>query len=319
MIIETSSELEPPDLSQVEIVENLWYRGQIWAITAHEKQGKTFVLLRILAQMLMGEQVFNRKVNKPDTVLYVSGEGNTMMYYRVKALQDYYTDKLDGLNFIRDNGNEVNPYERQKMVALCDHIETTMMLSPDIIALDTLRALGSGYSETNDNLSMFLANAKYMANRLNCLVIVVHHKSYGEAGKAKSYSGGGALGAGIDGLLTISDGLLKQVFAKDGLPIDPHRFEVTGNGLLAYAEWSNKLPDSQASEGNDTDIPDKYAKYTDDLLTMFELEGIDIPKIRIVKTLFNPNATRCTDLQSEFIEKVKELHERNNAKENTED
>jgi RecA-family ATPase len=68
-------------------------------------------------------------------------------------------------------------------------------LSPGVIVLDTLaQTLGSS-DEDGAGMTAFLANAGKLAQRFDCLVLIVHHVGLGDDKRMRGHS---SLGGGVD-------------------------------------------------------------------------------------------------------------------------
>jgi len=151
--------------------------------------GKSFLALDIAAAIARGVPWGARDVRK-GSVVYVGLEGRQRS--RIEAYLQHHKLKRDGL----DN---VLIIERQPLDLLAQKFEPAAALARDVstatggdvraVFIDTLnRAMPGGDENSSQDMGQAIAAAQAIADRLGCLVVIVHHSGKDTTQGARGHS-----------------------------------------------------------------------------------------------------------------------------------
>lgn len=296
MRIESIADIPIIDTDKVSLIKGVLMPRQFVLVVSAPKQSKTFMVLQMGAHMLLQKPLFGADTQNVSSVLYITGEGQSGVGKRFRALQAFHDDPLDGFMIIRDDDKELCIYDSHSVANLIQLITShTYGLNPDVIIIDTLHSVSNGIDDgLNTNIALLTRNIKTLIDTLGCTVILVHHTTK----NGTNYRGGGALAGDIDVMMSIVDGQLSIPLIKDFESPDPVRIGLMSVNDSAVAVFGDGLP-----------LPEKIDPTTE---TVYQIVDIlratpDIKDLTIVKRAFNNKAKRCTPPQKELIDRARRI------------
>lgn len=299
MKIERYEDMEAVDLGSLTIIDRLLLVMSMFVIVAPPKQGKSLVILNLIACLLTGRPFANHEVKqKMGLVIYVSGEGNMTLKLRLTELRKQFDDNLDGLRVIRVS-NEFNIFEYNCFIQLINDINEQCDTMPDLIVFDTVRSMSHGVTETNDNWARMVDGLKLLRDTFSCVVGIVHHTTK----DGKGYSGGNNLHGSVEALWQLSNGKFQATAGKDLPESEPIKYSIVGWGESAVIHWHST--DDKDPNDDNTEIIDETEQRIVDLLIAHDGK---LAEIRIARIVFNPNATSVSPKQKDVIFKAKQRY-----------
>ena len=164
-----------PVLDGLWIVKGLLPAGGLTAVYGASQSGKSFLLLDALLHVAAGGEWAGRKIQQC-RVLYIAAEGQRGFMNRVVAARTRkelpegtpfdLIVKVPNFGTSRDDAN----------ILIAEIKAEYGDDLPGVIGIDTLSQTMCGANENSpEGMGMFLANAKTIAEALNCTVIITHH------------------------------------------------------------------------------------------------------------------------------------------------
>lgn len=200
------------------IVEN-YLPQQVAAFIAPGGMGKTTLLLQESIHLILGRDMYGKKVTQPGPVLIVTAEDDRRvfhhrLYYMLRELQDQFelddgdiANALSGL-FIEDfsdTGCRLVAMDKHGNLAQTKRVERLIEaygpLNPSMVVLDPMVSFGPGERLVNDAEQSLIQAARKISGELECAVRLVHHtgQAVARGGIVDQYAGrgGSALGDGV--------------------------------------------------------------------------------------------------------------------------
>jgi hypothetical protein len=154
---------------------------------------KSFVVSHMALCAALGWHWAGRRVSQTP-VVYIAAEGAAGLRKRKAGYVEVHPDLRESVPFSLVSTAPNLGAEPGDLPELMSAIEAAG-LSPGMIVLDTLaQTLGSS-DENGAGMTAFLANAGKLAQRFDCLVLIVHHVGLGDDKRMRGHS---SLGGGVD-------------------------------------------------------------------------------------------------------------------------
>ncbi|MGJ0506994.1 MAG: AAA family ATPase [Methylocystis sp.] len=157
---------------------------------------KSFIVAHIGLSVALGWDWAGRRANQAP-VLYIAAEAAAGLRKRKAGFQIAHPNIGDDVPFAMIPAAPNLGAEKGDLAALVSAIEGACE-TPGLLVLDTLAATLAGNDENGAGMTSFVANAGALAERFNCLVLVVHHTGLGDDRRMRGHSSLlGALDAAI--------------------------------------------------------------------------------------------------------------------------
>ena len=308
--IENINSLTVPNLDDLYQVSGLVSHQSIIVCYGGDGQGKTTAILSQIAMSITQGTMLGRD-SKIKRVLYISGEGNVFLPFKVKSLSETFGDLANGLDIIRDNEGDINLFDKSKIKTLILKIQDANQFSDsyDLVIFDNLNAFGEGYNESSANdIALLKSNIKLINNTIGCSTLVVHHsqkiKNGEESEEAKDVRGSSAITSMCDNVWYVHNKQIHCRKTRNGHDFNPIAFSINDVNGVGVATFANS--------------PIKEKVSTKQLIANSLANNPDISNMAIIREVFNPNAKRYTDKQMELINEVRNelqiFSKRTNAK-----
>ncbi len=291
--IKSSCDILPVDLSETTIFKDLLLSKSYGLCVAQPKNGKSLLILELLACALLGKDFMGFECLNPiESALYVYGEGGSGLGRRLEALREKHRDPLATLYCMTHE--EFCVYEHSHNDLLIRAISQQCDLSPQIIVFDTIRSMAGNHSDT-DNVSTakLFSNAKALIKEFECSVIYVHHTLK----NSNTYAGGVNVRGATDFLWSVSDGAFWADSGKETPESDKKYFQ-----LMPLCNSVVIVPSDHNAIHEQVD----YAEIESGL--EYLKNGGDLIAIRVGKAIWGDGKTSLTKRQKEVVTKVIELY-----------
>ena len=154
---------------------------------------KSFVASHIALCCALGWAWAGRRVLKA-SIVYIAAEGASGHRKRKAGYVKAYPDLPARVDFALISAAPNLGVEPGDLAELTGAIERANV-SPGLIVLDTLAQTLGGSDENGAGMTAFLANAGRLAQRFDCLVLIVHHVGLGDDKRMRGHS---SLAGGVD-------------------------------------------------------------------------------------------------------------------------
>ena len=162
------------------------------------KSGKSFLLLRLVYGLVLGQGMWGMKARRACRVLYVAAEGEGGFKARVLALQRQLGDAGEGFAFVAQSVVIGKPGTDVPAV-----VAAAQATGADLVVVDTLaRTFGAGDENTAQDMGVFIAALDRIRETTGAHVAVIHHGSK----EGRSARGSGALIGAADLVVNIAKG-----------------------------------------------------------------------------------------------------------------
>lgn len=182
------------------VIKDLLLTGQVSMLAGPPNIGKSSVITSLAANVALGHKVGPLRVRR-SLVLYVAAEDPEGIAERSAG---YWRQAPGGLAQFFIHGSPVDLTDRAAMaefrreaLSLKAKVEADQLL----VIFDTLNlCIGDSDENSSRDMGLAVANPREVARDLNAHVMLIHHTSAGDQGKAR---GSSALPANIDTLLLL--------------------------------------------------------------------------------------------------------------------
>ncbi|MGJ0508413.1 MAG: AAA family ATPase [Methylocystis sp.] len=157
---------------------------------------KSFIVSHIGLSIALGWDWAGRRVHQAPVVI-IAAEAAAGLRKRKAGFQIAHPNLPDDVPFMMIPTAPNLGAEKGDLAALVSAIDAARV-APGLLVLDTLAATLGGNDENGAGMTAFVANAGALAERFNCLVLVVHHTGLGDDRRMRGHSSLlGALDAAI--------------------------------------------------------------------------------------------------------------------------
>ncbi len=191
--------------SSADIAQGLFGRGDVVALVGAPNAGKTACAIDLSLAVAGGEIWFGSKVAR-GPVVYVAAEAPGSVIMRAKAAAErkfagrrvpfYIATGTPGLG-----GEASTIFDSERLIQTVRAVESAEGDPVLVVTLDTLASCLAGGDENGEGMLRLVAAAKYIAETLQCAVILVHHPSKADA---TGLRGHGSLAAACDAIIGIA-------------------------------------------------------------------------------------------------------------------
>lgn len=173
IVIETMDEYVP-DLRSRHVIDGLLYKNEVSVVFGPSNVGKTAVVLRLVQHVLDGEKVLGEDVRQ-GLVAYVAAESPFAVKRRLDPILRNKSTRRNCL-VIGGTPNLLDRVYVEELVARLQAFAAQVDLPLVLVVFDTV-ALSIGYADENDNAHMgaVIAAARFIADAMECHVLLVHH------------------------------------------------------------------------------------------------------------------------------------------------
>ncbi len=228
------------------LIDQILGRGDLIMVYGAPSSGKTFVGFDLAFAACLGKPWAGRfEVPQRLTVAYAAGEGGSGLAQRLQAAGEYYgVDDIPNLHIYMTAPQLFNiqdPCNAAQFVLEYAAAQAEGDVAPlDVLILDTLHSVsyGAGENDTKD-MGEVLRQARGIADRLGCAVILVHHTN--KSGTAER--GSSALRGAMDCMIEVkevgSSRLMTCEKLKDGEAWKPQIFDLVAKADSVRVEWGD--------------------------------------------------------------------------------
>lgn len=179
------------------LVKNYFEEDSIALIYGAPSSGKSFFSIDIAACIATGSAWFKNKVSE-GVVVYIAGEGLNGLSRRFRAWEIDRGIDLSNVDLFRTAG-AVQMLDEEEALRLSEHIYQVSEATGKpikMVIIDTLaRNYGAGDENSTEDMNQFIQHTdKYIRQRFNCCVTIVHHSGH----NAERARGSSALKAAVD-------------------------------------------------------------------------------------------------------------------------
>ncbi len=263
----------------------LLYEQQIGVCYAPPGSYKTFTVLSLALLLAYGMTLHGRKLYARN-VIYVAGEGGTMLSIRKRAWLHHHglPIKNDRLSILPRPVQLLDPAE------VGEFIRAMRPYNPGLVVLDTLSTCIAGANESAPEVMTAAIEAtKRIRDELGCAVLIVHHPGKDESRGARGHS---SLLGNVDTMWligkTAGNGTITLTVEKqkDAPVAKPMHFAVLHQALPVHDRYGEQITSCVVRELSVSDTSEKpyvevpgteLPKETADLMRFGEAMDLDVP------------------------------------------
>jgi hypothetical protein len=300
------------------LIDQILGHGDLAMIYGAPGSGKTFVGLDLAFSAAMGKLWAGRfEVARSLTVAYCTNEGKSGLPQRLQAAGSYYNaGKLPNL-YICMTAPQLfdtqDPCNAAKFIGEYAARQAAGKVAPlDILILDTLHSVsyGAGENDTKD-MGEVIKQAKRIAERLGCAIILVHHSNKAGTGERGSSALRGAMDCMIEVKEVGGGRVMSCEKSKDGEKWKPQTFDLMAKDYSVRVEWGQigevnkdsgyqtidkerlidvmlKTPNTKFTVSSLAEVIGKGENHTRNLLSQMERDG------QCVRELSDPEKTHSS-------------------------
>jgi hypothetical protein len=179
------------------LIEGLLPDQGVAVLYGRWKSYKSFVAIDLAWHVALGKMWAGRRIRRRGAVIYIACEGQSGMRKRIMAYKIAHTeDELPPLWLVEGRPDLGRAPISDDILDLVSG-KTSNIQGEEIalVIIDTLARTLNGRDENGEGMRNFLDNAEELAERLNCLVLAVHHEgAIADTGRPR---GGTVLPAGV--------------------------------------------------------------------------------------------------------------------------
>lgn len=183
---ELSDEYQAPD----ELIENLMTLCSLTVLYGDSNSGKTFLALKMAADVATGHSFFGRQTDK-GIVVYLATESPSSVMTRIQAIKKYSGQDLDNLlivpvpiNFYSSDGDAADVVELVKAASKHKNLPVHLIIG------DTLARMSAGANENSgEDMGPVMARFDQVANATKAAMLIIHHNGKNQAAGARGWSG----------------------------------------------------------------------------------------------------------------------------------
>ena len=169
-----------PDLSRVDLIEDVLSQDACSVIYGESNVGKTFVALDMAFHVAMGWDWLGKRVTQ-GAVVYIAAEGAHSLRNRVAVLKKHYAERLAGvqvpLYILPCAVNLLDPRaDLGDLIALIRQREKERGVKVRLAFIDTVsRALAGGNENAPDDMGAFVNNCDVLRLSIKTHLSAIHH------------------------------------------------------------------------------------------------------------------------------------------------
>ncbi len=188
------------NLNRPYLAKGLLLASQVSILVGPPNTGKSSVVASVAASISMGRNIGQTRTKRA-AVLYVAAEDPNGIAER--AYGYFQTEPIDLAHF-HIHGSPVNLADDDEMAAFCAEAKKfrrSLEAERMLIVFDTLNlCIGDGDENSARDMSRVIGNAQRLARATRAHVMIVHHSSLADAGRAR---GSSAMHGNADTLLVL--------------------------------------------------------------------------------------------------------------------
>jgi hypothetical protein len=263
---ETKNIFEPRTFKElIDLPPKKWFLDQVFGagdigmIYGAPGCGKTFLVIDMIINLCIGGKWSNKFcVNKPLNVAYCAGEGISGLPSRFESAAKYYNIKtLNNFTFFSTPPQLYEGYNSVQgtIKTFVEEWEDRQLMkeaeSLDVLVIDTLHtATVSADENSAQDMGKVLQSCRFVADKLGCAVILVHHTNKG----GTSERGSSAMRGAMDFMIEIKKGNTEVEMIcsklKDGEQWETQRFSLIPQEGASSVRvlWNGPISDKQGTK-----------------------------------------------------------------------
>ena len=199
--------------------------------------GKTYLVLDLALTIATRRREWFGYRAHGGKVLYLSGEGNSSFFSRVKCWMEQHSEvDPEQIDFVYDKVlfNFDNVLEYDEFLACLE--KRCAEEKPVLVVVDTMNLYMASDENSTEEASNFLKVLKDFSHKINCAVLLVHHTGLKEQGRER---GSSTIRGAVDSSIMLSDSngikKIEQVKSRNGEKIEPLYFVLEKHAVTGFS------------------------------------------------------------------------------------